>query len=217
MKNAALCLNLLLVGVTLAPLSVECGNVLHVPVWFTHLMAEKNCTFTHMFYADNQCELKLFFNGKFPSYMQIVGLGLDANLDPDTAEFGAAICRCGVMEFAGICSEQLLHVLSNLREACGVDNLRFVPTLGLTQQQWMDRESPKVYQTVRMPTQAIDVQAEAKLVSRSLRILEETSEAGAAPQQANDGEVTGDDERTAFVDDYDLDAYDYETSAGLYF
>lgn len=128
------------------------------------------------------------------------------------------------MEYAGICSDQMLYVLSGLREACGVKNLRFLPLLGLTQQQWMDRESPKVYQTVRMPTHAIDTRAEAEIVSRSLKILEETNEAGTTTQQPNKEkkvEETSEQELTTHKDNVPIDAddddYEYETSAGLYF
>lgn len=125
------------------------------------------------------------------------------------------------MEYAGICSDQMLHVLSGLREACGVKNLRFLPSLGLTQQQWIDRESPRVYQTVRMPKHAIDTRAEAEIVSRSLKLLEETNEAGTTTQQPNKVEETSEQELTTHKDNVPLDADDdyneYETSAGLYF
>lgn len=57
MQEVTLRISLVLLGALVSPLAVEGGNVLHTPVWFTRLMAERNCTFTHMLYANDQCEL----------------------------------------------------------------------------------------------------------------------------------------------------------------
>ncbi|XP_018027779.1 uncharacterized protein LOC108683016 [Hyalella azteca] len=145
--------------------------VVSTPVWFNEMMIEKNCTFTKVLYNEGKCDVRMFFNGEFPFYMQVIGLGLNEKLEPDTSEFADSICRCGVLEVRGACTAPMLRVLSSLRKQCGPENIYSLPDLSLTLQQWLDRERPRYYKTVTISRPRDQLEEEFEMVSSSLEIL----------------------------------------------
>ena len=118
------------------------------------------------------------------------------------------VCECGVMHVNGTCPQQLIEVLTDIREQCGEDNMRSLPQMSLTEQQWMNGETPHVYKVVRVPQSEADAKRDMLLNEQEINKFEETQEdEGEAmePPTSSPGDEDGGDD------------YDYMNEAGLFF